>query len=58
MFYVTTIQWTTSDAYQLAPGMWALPLGITVDASGNVFASGRAEDAAGVEHWIVRKLTP
>jgi hypothetical protein len=49
---------TTSDAYQLAPGMNALPLGITVDAFGKVFASGRAQDASGVEHWIVRKLAP
>ena len=56
--YVTTIVWTTSDAYQFAPGEEAMALGITVDDSGNVFANGRAQDATGVEHLIVRKLTP
>ena len=55
---VTSLAWSTSDAYQLAPGKAALPLGITVDASGNVFACGRAQDAAGIEHWIVRRLAP
>ncbi|MCL4177970.1 MAG: glycoside hydrolase [Verrucomicrobia bacterium] len=56
--YVTKIVWTTSDAYQFAPGKEAMALGITVDDSGNIFASGRAQDATGVEHLIVRKLAP
>jgi hypothetical protein len=53
---LTSLTWSTSDAYQLAAGKVALPLGITVDGLGNVFACGRAQDASGIEHWIVRKL--
>lgn len=53
---VTRWAWTTSDTYQLAAGRPALPLGLTVDPNGNVFACGRAQDAGGIEHFIVRKL--
>ena len=55
---IATVTWTTSDAFQLAAGKEAVANGITADASGNVLVSGRAQDASGVDHWIVRKLTP
>jgi hypothetical protein len=55
---VPTMTWTTSDVFQLASGKEAVAFGITGDALGNVFVSGRAADATGVDHWIVRKLTP
>lgn len=56
---VTSFTWTTSDAFQLAPGRTALPLGITVEPiSGNVMVCGRAEDANGIAHFIVRRLRP
>ena len=47
--------WTTIDSYQLAPGKSTLPNGITI-ANGNIFVGGRAVDADGIDHWIVRKL--
>lgn len=53
---VADLGWSTSDAFQLVPGKPALALGVTVDAAGNVFACGRAQDVAGIEHFIVRKL--
>lgn len=55
---IATMTWSTSDAFQLASGKEAQANGITADASGNVLVSGRAADASGVDHWIVRKLTP
>jgi hypothetical protein len=55
---VETITWTTSDTYQLASGKPAQPNGITSDGFGNIFVSGNATDANGVNQWIVRKLTP
>jgi hypothetical protein len=54
--YVETINWTTVNTYQLAPGKPALPNGITLDNVGNVFVGGSAQDSAGVDHWIVRAL--
>jgi hypothetical protein len=55
---VATMTWTTSDDYQLVPGKSAQPNAITRDTQGNIFVSGHAQDAAGVNHWIVRKLAP
>jgi len=55
---VTTVAWTTSDIFQFGSGQPAMANGITANATGNVFVSGRAADASGVDHWIVRKLTP
>jgi hypothetical protein len=56
---IETITWTNiGNPYQLASGKSALPNGITIDAYGNVFIGGSASDANGVDHWIVRKLTP
>ena len=53
---VTTVTWTTSDVFQFSPGQEARANGVTDDATGNVFVSGRVADASGVDHWIVRKL--
>ena len=53
---VATMTWTTSDDYQLAAGKSAQPNAITRDNYGNIFVSGSAQDASGIDHWIVRKL--
>jgi hypothetical protein len=53
---VATITWTTSDNYQLVPGKLAQPNAITIDTHGNIFVSGRAQDASGIDQFIVRKL--
>jgi hypothetical protein len=55
---VPTVTWANSDLYQLVADQPAQANGLTVDSTGAVFASGRAADAAGVNQWIVRKLTP
>jgi hypothetical protein len=55
---VPTVTWSNSDLYQLVAGQPAQVNGLTVDPTGAVFASGRAADAAGVNQWIVRNLTP
>ena len=55
---IATVTWTTSDVFQLASGKEARANGITGNDLGNVLVSGRAADASGVDHWIVRKLTP
>jgi hypothetical protein len=55
---VETMTWTTSDTFQLVPGKPALPNGITKDSQGNIFVGGRAQDVNGVNHWIVRRLSP
>ena len=53
---VATMTWTTSDDYQLATGKSAQPNAITIDIHGSIFVSGSAQDATGIDHWIVRKL--
>src|ERR1043166_121231 len=45
--------WVTVDDFQNATGQALLS-----DSSGDVFGAGYGSDAAGVEHWIVRKGTP
>lgn len=55
---VPIVTWSNSDLYRLAAGQPAQANGLTVDATGAVFASGRAANAAGVNQWIVRKLAP
>lgn len=52
---VETTTWTTSDTYQLATGKSAQPNAITT-AAGITYVSGNAQDANGVNQWIVRKL--
>lgn len=49
--------WELSDDFQLAPGQRAEAYEITADSSGNVFATGYANDASGTPHWITRKLS-
>jgi hypothetical protein len=54
---VTTLSWVTSDDFQLPTGgQSAQGEDVTCDASGNIYATGRAGDTAGVDHWITRKL--
>lgn len=55
---VPTVTWSNSDLYQLAAGQPARALGLAVSPDGSVFASGWANDAAGVKQWIVRRLAP
>lgn len=52
----TTVSWVTTDDFQLAPGQLAQAEEITRDDLGNIYVTGRAVNAAGVEHWITRKL--
>jgi hypothetical protein len=53
---VSTVVWANSDVFQLAPGQTAMANDLNRDPSGNIFVSGYAADATGVDHWIVRKL--
>ncbi len=55
---VSTVTWSNTDLYQMVSGQPARANGITSDGLGNVFVTGRAADAVGVDHWIVRKLVP
>jgi Beta-propeller repeat len=50
------LQWSTTDSYQLVSGASAAANGITSDSQGNIFATGRAADTAGVDHWVTRRL--
>ncbi len=52
---IATMTWTTSDDFQLVPGKPAQPNAITT-SNGNIYVSGRAQDANGVDQFIVRKL--
>ena len=56
--FAATVTWTTSDDFQLVSGKPAQPNAITTDSNGKIYVSGRAQDANGVDQWIVRKLTP
>lgn len=51
-----SMTWQVSDDFQLARGQSARASDVTTDAFGNVFVTGRAADASGVDHWITRKL--
>lgn len=48
---------TIVDDFQLVSGQAATCDAIRRDPAGNVYASGRATDASGASHWIVRKLS-
>lgn len=47
--------WETTVDYQMAPGKYASFEDAASDAAGNLYVSGRAVDAAGVGHSIVRQ---
>ncbi len=47
--------WENIDSYQLSEGKQAAAAGITKDLFGNLYVVGYANDANGVQHWIVRK---
>ena len=53
---VSTVVWANSDVFQLAQNQAAMANDLNRDPSGNIFVSGHAADATGVDHWIVRKL--
>lgn len=53
-----SITWVLSDDYQLAAGQDSSGRGIVCDAGGNLFVTGMAKDAEGIEQWMTRKLTP
>ncbi|MEI6785607.1 MAG: hypothetical protein WCQ21_32360 [Verrucomicrobiota bacterium] len=53
---VATMTWTTIDDYPVATGKSAVANAITKDIQGSIFVSGHAQDATGVEQFIVRKL--
>lgn len=55
---VNTVLWESSEGWLPAGWQETRANGIAVDPSGNVFVSGRARDNEGLNHWIVRKLTP
>jgi hypothetical protein len=48
--------WQTVDDYQLAAGQRGYASDVAADAGGNLVVVGAANDAAGVSHWIVRRL--
>jgi hypothetical protein len=48
--------WQTVDDYQLVAGQTANANDVATDAAGNLLVVGSANDAAGVGHWIVRRL--
>jgi hypothetical protein len=50
------ISWATSDDFQLVDGQSAQARDMAKDAQGNLFVTGQAVDAAGVDHWLVRRL--
>ena len=50
--------WSTVDDFQYASGQEAVGQALVADLSGNVFGAGYGKDAAGVQHWLVRKGTP
>jgi hypothetical protein len=50
--------WQTVDDFQLAVGQTAGANDVSADAGGNLIVVGSANDAAGVGHWIVRRLAP
>jgi hypothetical protein len=47
--------WQTVDTFQFVPGNNAFAQAIAVDALGNVYVGGHADDATDTMHWIVRK---
>jgi hypothetical protein len=49
-----TGSWQTVDTFQYASGKEAWAIAATADALGHVFVGGRAQDANGTYHWIVR----
>jgi hypothetical protein len=47
--------WTTVDSFQYASGQSAQPYAVLGDTPGHIYIAGYGTDAAGVQHWIVRK---
>ncbi len=50
------ISWATVDDFQLVAGQSAQAWAITSGGLGNIYATGRAADASGTEHWLTRRL--
>jgi hypothetical protein len=47
--------WATVDDFQYVSGQPAAGHALVGDGSGNMFGAGNGRDAAGVQHWIVRR---
>ena len=47
--------WQTVDTFQYSAGVTATAKAAAADASGHMYVAGVANDASGVNHWIVRK---
>jgi hypothetical protein len=48
--------WTVSDDYQLVKGIYVQPAAVTSDPQDTIYVAGYADDNAGVQHAVVRKL--
>jgi hypothetical protein len=48
--------WLPSDSFQLAPGQSSDGLGVAVDGSGNVYATGDAYPTTKTEDFVIREL--
>jgi tRNA G37 N-methylase TrmD len=49
--------WTTMDTYEYNPGSFAQASALTMDTSGNLYASGYGKDSSSVVHWVVREYS-
>ena len=47
--------WSTTDLYALAVGVNATASGVASDGAGAVYVVGTGVEAAGYEHWVVRR---
>jgi hypothetical protein len=50
--------WATVEDFQYVSGKISKGKALIGDSSGNVFAAGDGQDAAGTDHWLVRRLSP
>lgn len=53
-----TLAWHISDDYQLAYNQSSQATDVTCDVLGNLYVTGKAADADGIDHWVTRKLSP
>jgi hypothetical protein len=47
--------WQTVDTFQYVAGRASQPAAVVGDNSGHIYVAGHGADAAGVNHWLVRK---
>jgi len=53
----STGSWSPLDDYQYASGQNATANGLGLDLSGNLYAVGSGNNAAGVSHWLTREYS-